>query len=229
MQGATMGPDVSEIAELKLASTLWNRKSDRHFVRNKLDETSREESQGLVRNIFATGDAGTPRFIVFAGIDNWDSCGRVCANAADALANQGSGNVCVVTENSRSPAFRELLGTDESISSDVLPNCGSVRGLARPVRSDNLWLLSCEWLGLSLSAATSVRTAELKRDFRYVCVESPPLNKYSDGLALAKLSDGIVLVLEVNSTSRHEAARVLQSLRDSQIKILGAVLDRQSQ
>jgi hypothetical protein len=228
MQGATVKLGVPEIVEPKSASTPRNKKTEKRSARYTQDETSREESQKLVRSIFGSRSAGAPSFIVFASIDSWDSCSRICTNAADTLASQGSGRVCVVTENSQSPAFQQLLGSPDFGFGGVLSNAGPVRGFARPVRSDNLWLLSCEWLGLSLSAAMNVRASELRRDFDYVLIESPPLNDYSDGLALAKSTDGIVLILEATSTPRRAAARVVQSLRDAQIKILGAILNGHS-
>jgi Mrp family chromosome partitioning ATPase len=54
------------------------------------------------------------------------------------------------------------------------------------------------------------------------------LNTYSDGVALGQLADGVVLVLEANSTRREAAAKVTENLRAAQIKILGAVLNKRT-
>jgi Mrp family chromosome partitioning ATPase len=61
-----------------------------------------------------------------------------------------------------------------------------------------------------------------------VLIDSPPLKTYSDGIALAQVADGLVLVLEANSTRREAAAKVAENLRAAQIKILGAVLNKRT-
>jgi Mrp family chromosome partitioning ATPase len=67
---------------------------------------------------------------------------------------------------------------------------------------------------------------ELRKEFDYVLIDSAPLNTHGDGITLAKLTDGLVLVLETNSTRREAVARVTASLHAAQIKILGAVLNK---
>jgi Mrp family chromosome partitioning ATPase len=57
-------------------------------------------------------------------------------------------------------------------------------------------------------------------------IDSPPLNTYADGIALGQLADGLVLVLEANSTRREVALRVAEHLRAAQVRMLGAVLNK---
>ena len=59
-------------------------------------------------------------------------------------------------------------------------------------------------------------------------IDSPPLSTYSDGIVLGQLSDGVVMVLEANSTRREAALRVAEGLRARQIKVLGAVLNKRT-
>jgi Mrp family chromosome partitioning ATPase len=47
-------------------------------------------------------------------------------------------------------------------------------------------------------------------------------------MALGKLADGFVLVLEANSTRREAAMRVTESLSQAQIRVLGAVLNKRT-
>ncbi len=82
--------------------------------------------------------------------------------------------------------------------------------LPAPLSADSPNLLSSERM--------RSRSAELRREFDFVIVDAPPLSRYADAIALGKLSDGIVLVLEAEST-RREAARIavenLRSFKDS--------------
>jgi len=50
------------------------------------------------------------------------------------------------------------------------------------------------------------RLVELRQQFDFILMDVPALNQYADAAAVAKLCDGIIMVLEANST-RREAAR----------------------
>ena len=78
------------------------------------------------------------------------------------------------------------------------------------------------------SELMSARIAELRSEFDYVLIDVPPLNSYSDGLVLAHLSDGLVMVLEANATRREAALRVAENLRAKQVRVLGAVLNKRT-
>jgi Mrp family chromosome partitioning ATPase len=128
----------------------------------------------------------------------------------------------------------DLLGVSNHYGlTDALSKNGSIRDFAKVVRSDNLWLLSCgsrpaQSAGLLNSETMKARVSELREEFDYVLVDSPPLNMYADGVALAQLADGLVLVLEANSTRREAALKVAENLRAAQINILGAVLNKRT-
>jgi Mrp family chromosome partitioning ATPase len=46
-----------------------------------------------------------------------------------------------------------------------------------------------------------------------------------DATALGRLADGLVLVLEANSTRKEAALSVIENLRAAQIQVLAAVLN----
>jgi Mrp family chromosome partitioning ATPase len=72
------------------------------------------------------------------------------------------------------------------------------------------------------------RITELRKEFDYVLIDSAPLNTYADGVVLGQLADGLVLVLEANSTRREAAVKVAENLRAAQVRILGAVLNKRT-
>jgi Mrp family chromosome partitioning ATPase len=72
------------------------------------------------------------------------------------------------------------------------------------------------------------RITELREEFDYVVIDGPPLDVCSDALGLGKASDGIVMVLEANSTRKDTAAKAVASLRECQIPVLGAVLNKRT-
>ncbi len=103
----------------------------------------------------------------------------------------------------------------------------------KPVNRDNLWLLSSGTLaGDSPSLLSSdqlrMRVEELRRQFDFVILDAPPLNRYSDGVVLGQVSDGLVMVIEANSTRKEAAAAVAENLRAAKVPILAAVLNKRT-
>jgi len=108
-----------------------------------------------------------------------------------------------------------------------------VRHFAKPLLPRNLWLLSCgsaanESAALLNSERMKSRITELRNEFDYVLLDAPPLSTYADAVALGQLADGVVLVLEANSTKREAAVRVVENLRAANVNILGAVFNKRT-
>lgn len=72
------------------------------------------------------------------------------------------------------------------------------------------------------------RLGELREEFDYLLVSAPPLSAFADGMVLGRMLDGVVLVLEADTTRREAAVRVTEGLRNSRIPVLGAVLNNRT-
>src|SRR5258708_3103431 len=194
----------------------------------------REESLKLVQRFFLTPEQTPPKAVVFAAIDSGNGCTRLCAITAQLLAESVSGSVCLVEGNFRTPSLPDLFGVDNHHGlADSLRQEGAVRGFAKQVGRDNLWLLSSgsqarECLNLLNCDRMKERIAELRSAFDYVLIDAPPLNSYADAMAFGRLADGVVLVLEANATRREAALRVAESLQATRIPVLGAVLNKRT-
>ncbi|MGA8035439.1 MAG: CpsD/CapB family tyrosine-protein kinase [Candidatus Acidiferrales bacterium] len=203
-------------------------------VELNIDKVTREESQKLVQRVFLAQGGENPRVVVFAGVDHGNGCSQICAQTARILADNVQGTVCLLDANLRTPSLPDIFGvTNHHGLTDALLQEDSVKNYAKPLTPSNLWLLSCGSLpaGSSFmltSARMKARVNELRKEFDYVLVDAPPLNDYSDALALGQISDGLVLVLEANATRRESAVRIADTLRASQIRVLGAVLNKRT-
>jgi capsular exopolysaccharide synthesis family protein len=203
-----------------------------HSHRFNLNRIAEEESLRLVQTAFL--GANPPRVVMFAGIDAGNGCSHICAEAAEILATNVLGSVCLVDGNLRTPSLPEFFGVSNHHGlTDSLRNTGAIREFARKLQLDNLWLLSSGSLAgdssmLLNSESLKTRIAELRKEFDYVLIDSPPLSSYSDGIVLGQLADGVVLVLEANATRREVAMRVADSLRAKEVKVLGAVLNKRT-
>jgi len=236
MQQAEVKLDLPATPESKSSAPFSRENGNGHAKNGHVNRSDieREESLKLVQKVFLLKGKETPRAVIFAGIDSGSGCSGLCAHAAEVLASQNVGTVCLVDANLRAPSLPEFFGVGNHHGlSDALRSKDSIRNFAKPVRRDNLFLLSCgsrasESAALLNSETMKTRMAELRSEFQYVLIDSPPLSTYADAFAVGQLADGLVLVLEANSTRREAAVRIAESLRAAQIQILGAVLNKRT-
>jgi Mrp family chromosome partitioning ATPase len=187
---------------------------------------------GLVQRVFLQPDEKPPRLVVFAAIDHGNGCSLVAASVARALTASVPGAVCLVEANFRSPALPRMLGTTNYQGfTDALREQGSIRSFMKPMGNGCLWLLSSGPLAadspkLLAAERARARFVELRAEFDFVIVDAPPLSRYADAIALGRLSDGMVLVLEAELTRRDAALTAVQYVRSSRIQLLGAVLNK---
>ena len=193
-----------------------------------------DEALRLVQQIFLLQTQEPPRVVVFAGVDHGNGCSQICVSVAETLAQNARRPVCLVEANFRSPTLPELFGTTNhhGLTNSLLEN-GPIGSFAKPVNEDNLWLLSSGSLAvdsqnLLTSERLRERLQELRKGFDFVIIDAPPLTRYSDAIVLGQLSDGLVLVLEADSTRREAASAIAANLRSVKVPILAAVLNKRT-
>jgi Mrp family chromosome partitioning ATPase len=224
---------ATQLASMPAGSPMFSRtheKSCTGRIRIGLGQVARGEILTLVQRIFLQDTQRAPRAVLFAGVDPGNACSQICLQVAEALASTVTGSVCLVEANFRSPSLPDLLGASNHYGlTDSLLTEGPIRSFARPLNLDNVWLLSCGSLtadspNLLKSDRIRARFDELRNEFDYALVVAPSLTRYADAMALAPLTDGLVLLLEGNSTRKEVALQVIENLRAAQIQVLGAVL-----
>jgi capsular exopolysaccharide synthesis family protein len=233
-RGPVMNPTPSQIPQQP--SSVSHANGNGHRNGNgaglNLDDLAQEETLKLVQRVFLLQAGEVPRTVIFAGIDHGNGCSRVCARTAQVLAANVSGKVCIVDANLRSPSLPEYFGmTNHHGLTDSLLQDGPIMSFAKPTGTANLWLLSCGSLAadsanLLNSDRLKARLAEMRKEFEFVLIDTPALSQYADAVSLGRLSDGMVFVLEANSTRRESAIKVMENLRASNVQILGAVLNK---
>lgn len=201
---------------------------------HSVDGWASEEALRLVQQIFVLQAQEPPHVVLFAGIDHGNGCSQICASVAETLAKNGRGRVCLVEANFRSPALPEMFGVPNHFGlTEALLRKEPVDTFAKPLGQENLWLLSSGTLAadspsLLASDRLRARVDELRLQFDFVIIDAPPLTRYSDAIVLGQLSDGLVLVVEADSTRREAAAVVVESLRTAKVPILAAVLNKRT-
>jgi protein-tyrosine kinase len=236
LQQAEAERRLSPILELRSEPALVSERKEEpeHSFDSSWDRLAQEESLKLVQRIFLQNGPQSTRAVAFAGIDQGNGCTRVCANAALTLATSVSGSVCLVDANLRAPGLATLFGVGNHYGfTDALRREGPIRSFMHQLQPENLLLLSC---GSSVSDSSvfldserlKARLAELRETVDYTLIDAPPLIKYADGSLLGHLVDGVILVLEANSTRRESALTVTENLRAAGVQVLGAVLNKRT-
>ena len=67
---------------------------------------------------------------------------------------------------------------------------------------------------------------KVRGEYDYVLIDSPPMLNIIDAAILARICDGAILVIESGRVSYKAAQKVLDQLKKSECRILGAVLNK---
>jgi Mrp family chromosome partitioning ATPase len=195
---------------------------------------SREELVKLIQSLFLQPGKDSPKVIVFTGADSGVGCSSICAGAAEALAAHVTEPVCLVDSNLRYPSLHLCLGVDNTRGlSEALMNPDPIQEFVRKMPGGGLWLLSS---GLNSSTSTGTmnasrlaeRVGELRKEFPFVLMDSPPVNVYSDAISLGQSADGVLLVVSAHKTRKEAARRAKESLEIAGARLLGAVMNNRT-
>lgn len=195
---------------------------------------SREELVKLVQLVFLLPREDSPRVVVFAAADSGNGCSSICVGAAEALAAHAEEPVCIVDSNLRYPSLHLCFDMENRRGlCEAMSHEGPIRDYVHKLSAPNLWLLSSglkssPGLGAMSYSRLAARITELRQEFRYILMDSPPINIYSDALALGKSADGVILVISANSTRRKAARNAKECLRAAGAQILGVVLNNRT-
>jgi capsular exopolysaccharide synthesis family protein len=176
--------------------------------------------------------ATSPRVILVTSAASTEGKTTTAINTAAALASCGV-SVLLIDGDLRLPRCHESLGLGvEPGLSEYLAGDVEAQPI-QPTRVENLFFLGAGRLAPNATELlTSWRMWKLMQDVRerfgFIVIDSPPLLAVSDGMLLANLSDGVIVVAE-RGRSRREAVRtVMQRLNQIGALPLGAVLNRGS-
>jgi Mrp family chromosome partitioning ATPase len=195
------------------------------------DTFAEEQIRGLVRQVFLPGWPRPAHQVVFSSVDPETDISAICMQVGLALSAQVPGTTCLVEANRSGPELQQVLAKN---GLDLCPNQDRsvMRDLSRG-HSNELWLVSRSvfpgenencWSGPWLRD----RLAELRRTYDYTVLYGPPAGTCGEAALLASLCDGMVLVLEANSTRRVAAQKVKEKLHAANARLLGVVLSERT-
>ncbi|MDX6500265.1 MAG: polysaccharide biosynthesis transport protein [Blastocatellia bacterium] len=154
-------------------------------------------------------------------------------NTAVILAQTGA-SVVIIDADMRRPRLRSIFGLSERAGlSSILSTEVSEAAMLAMISSD-------EGTGLQVLTAGPIppNPAELlgsdqmrrlmtvlQSQFTHVVVDSPPVSAFTDGVLIASMVDGVLLVVHGGKSSRQVVRRSRQLLNDVGAKVIGVVLN----
>ncbi|MBK9216005.1 MAG: polysaccharide biosynthesis tyrosine autokinase [Chloracidobacterium sp.] len=154
-------------------------------------------------------------------------------NTAISLAQTGA-KVLIIDADMRRPRLHNVFNIENGIGlSTLLASELSDTEIDNAVRQDErtkLYLLTsgpippnpAELIG-SEQMATLLKL--LQKKFTHVVVDSPPIASFTDGVLVASMVDGVILVVHSGKSSRQVVKRSRQLLQEIGAKVFGVVLN----
>jgi len=154
-------------------------------------------------------------------------------NTAISLAQTGA-KVLIVDADMRRPRLHSVfnIANGEGLST-LLSSESTDADIARVVKFDDgtkMHLLTsgpippnpAELIGSDQMASLLKR---LQMHYTHVVIDSPPITSFTDGVLIASMVDGVILVVHSGKSSRQVVKRAKQLLQDVGARILGVVLN----
>ncbi len=196
----------------------------------KLANFGEAQIRSLVGRVFFPGRPKPPRHILFCAVDETTYVAEICMEVAQTLSAQVTGSVCVVEANVINPELESVFWRkDGPAGKDPI---GSLRSFSQSI-AGNMWLAPLRLLvgenRESLSAGSLARRlSDFRLEFDYTILHGPPVGQQSEAALLGHLSDGVVVVVEANSTHRIAAQRGRDALHAANAHLLGVVLSERT-
>ena len=221
--------DAKSVGESR-AKKGWTRSAYRDPRREAI---AREEELKLAQRIFLPEES-SPRMVLFSGFERDTGCASICVRVGKMLASQGEGSVCLVDMGFRAPSLHECCGVpnDRGLA-EAITDSNPIQEFAKQLSPDNLWLIPGGQRASQVNFAKvadrlRARMEELRKTFRFVIVHSGSLWLNADAMLISRWTDGVVLILEANSTRRDTARRMKESLAAANARVLGVVLNNRT-
>lgn len=193
-----------------------------------------EAYRRLRTSVLLSSPGHAPKTLVVTSCVPSEGKSTTAINLAVTLAQTGA-RVLVIDGDMRRPTVHSSFGIENRGGlSNILSNeMSSVETLAlvQKEKSSGIYLLTSGPIPpnpAELVGSEQMRNllAELAKTFDHIVIDTPPIASFTDGVLLATLADGVILVIHANECSRKVVQRAHQSLQEVRARVLGVVLNR---
>jgi protein-tyrosine kinase len=229
-------PPIRWLDVTKEGARSWERQIQvrNNYRRTDREAITRQQEIKLVQRLFSAAGHRSPQVVLFSGVEGKAGCATICARTSEILAAQTEGPVCLVDANFRSPFLHRYFKLDnlKGLAEAVLGS-GPIQEFAQQLPGCDLWVMpsgpaASHMHFPQVSGRLQSRMTELRTQFKRIVIHSSPLDEDTDSVLLSRWTDGVVLVVEANSTRRETARRIKENLEVANVRLLGVVLNNRS-
>jgi len=184
----------------------------------------------LRTNLFYAAVDSPPKVILLTAPGSGEGKTNVCANLGVVLA-QANKKVLILDCDWRKPTMHKVFKL-RNIS-------GIVNVLASERRLEEVWhepVLELKMIsagppppdptGLLESRSFAEALDQVRREFDYVLIDTPPVNTVSDALILSGRADGVLLVLDAQHTRKRDLRQAIHKLGNVDANVIGTIMNR---
>jgi polysaccharide biosynthesis transport protein len=201
------------------------------FAHARPRSTVSEALRSIRTNVlFRTGNVAKRTLLVTSAVPK-EGKSFMSSNLSAVLAMAGT-RVILVDADLRRPSLHSLFEiTDEFGLSDVLSEHRTLESVIQRTHIENLSVISAgpippnpsELLG---SEKMDNVVAQLHDLCDILIIDSPPVTAVADPIILSHLADGVILVVEANSTKKPIVMQAVVRLQQVQARLIGGVVNK---
>jgi capsular exopolysaccharide synthesis family protein len=237
--------DEDEIEDLNENNQLCNlRNLYDHFFKTlwkliiELDESKNNESKELItkksnsKRTKIRKEKKINHAIVFSGFRRGDGASTMSLNFANAFAEHSSNSVVLVDGNLRDPVLQNQFKLKKKKGLfDALQGNAGMQDIVSEIIPKKLFFISAGQqtknpITLYESSKFVSLIKQLREKYDLVIFDSAPLLGNPESILLANKTDGLIMVLNAEVTRWEVAKSVKSDLEGSNVRILGAILNR---
>ena len=205
-----------------------------HLIDDKSNFNIREAYKIGRTNIrFALPDEPSNTIIVTS---SWPMEGKTtnCVNLAITFSQTGA-KTLLIDCDLRKPRIGKIFNIPSKMGlSNTLRNFCKMEEAIHPTQYDNLYVMPSGHIPPNPAELISSKEMEemlneLKKEYRYILIDTPPVNLLADALLLASHASGTVMVARQGVTDHKSMQEALDKLKFSGAKVLGFVLNDASE
>jgi tyrosine-protein kinase Etk/Wzc len=179
--------------------------------------------------LYSVGDQRL-RSLVVSSAGQSEGKSITVANLGIVCAQMGQRTV-IVDADLRRPVQHILFDVErEDGLTEAIVHSRDLIEMAKPTGIDNLDVITCGIIPpnpatLLASKAMKELIEQLKNQYDLVLFDTPPIIVVTDAVLVARLTDGILMVVRCNATPREAAQHAAETLSNAGVPLLGAVLN----
>jgi len=193
-----------------------------------------EAYRRLRTSVLLSSPGHAPKSLVITSCVPSEGKSTTAINLAVSLAQTGA-RVLVIDGDMRRPTVHSSFGIENRGGlSNILSNemsSAETLALIQKEKVSGLYLLTSGPIPpnpAELVGSEQMRKLliELGSTFDHIVIDTPPIASFTDGVLLAAIADGVILVIHANECSRKLIQRSQQALQEVRARVLGVVLNR---